>query len=131
MSHLHARSQHPGQEPQGALAGVPRRRGAGLERVRGRRDAEKPLGGYYQRRQVVQAAQLGTRPGRGVEMRSSATGQTMVLACLLVAALAESGCQRAAAPSLPTIPTKSGIDMVLIPAGSFAMGSRQGREDEG
>src|SRR5947199_8006320 len=64
-------------------------------------------------------------------MRSSATGQTTVLACLLVAALAESGCQRAAAPSLPTIPTKSGIDMVAIPAGSFLMGSRQGREDEG
>jgi formylglycine-generating enzyme required for sulfatase activity len=31
----------------------------------------------------------------------------------------------------PTIPTKSGIEMVLIPAGSFDMGSRHGRDDEG
>jgi formylglycine-generating enzyme required for sulfatase activity len=32
--------------------------------------------------------------------------------------------------SLPTITTKSGIEMVLIPAGTFQMGSRSSKEDE-
>jgi formylglycine-generating enzyme required for sulfatase activity len=43
------------------------------------------------------------------------------------------GCARAgapAAPAPPVIKTKSGVEMVLIPAGSFAMGSRHGRDDE-
>jgi formylglycine-generating enzyme required for sulfatase activity len=31
---------------------------------------------------------------------------------------------------LPTVKTKTGVEMVLIPAGSFEMGSRHGREDE-
>jgi formylglycine-generating enzyme required for sulfatase activity len=48
--------------------------------------------------------------------------------------LAFCGCQKPA-PSVadlpPTITTKGGLEMVLIPAGSFQMGSRQsGREDE-
>jgi sulfatase modifying factor 1 len=39
------------------------------------------------------------------------------------------GCQRAG-PTIATITTKSGIEMVLIPAGSFEMGSKHGREEE-
>lgn len=61
--------------------------------------------------------------------------RTMGLAgCLLFAALAPLGCQRAdgpeAAGTLPIITTKSGIEMVLIPAGSFEMGSQRGPEEE-
>jgi formylglycine-generating enzyme required for sulfatase activity len=45
------------------------------------------------------------------------------------------GCQSGSSPTVvqtqPTITTKSGVEMVLIPAGSFDMGSRHGREDEG
>jgi formylglycine-generating enzyme required for sulfatase activity len=33
-------------------------------------------------------------------------------------------------PAPPTITTKSSVAMVLVPAGSFEMGSRQGREEE-
>jgi formylglycine-generating enzyme required for sulfatase activity len=44
------------------------------------------------------------------------------------------GCQRAGAPEAaggqPTVTTESGVEMVLIPAGSFEMGSRHGREEE-
>jgi formylglycine-generating enzyme required for sulfatase activity len=50
-------------------------------------------------------------------------------------ALAALGCGHgddAAAPAttLPTVTTKSGAEMVLVPAGSFEMGSMGGREDE-
>jgi formylglycine-generating enzyme required for sulfatase activity len=48
--------------------------------------------------------------------------------------LALLGCQNGTPPSTtqapPTITTQSGIEMVLVPAGSFMMGSRAGREDE-
>src|SRR5262245_8040267 len=43
------------------------------------------------------------------------------------------GCQRsgpAAAQVIPTVTTKGGVEMVLIPAGSFEMGNRRGKEDE-
>jgi formylglycine-generating enzyme required for sulfatase activity len=54
--------------------------------------------------------------------------------CLILVALALSGCQRAdgpeAAAPLPIITTKSGIEMILIPAGSFDMGSQHGPEEE-
>jgi formylglycine-generating enzyme len=43
--------------------------------------------------------------------------------------LAGLGCQKAG-PTMATITTKSGIEMVLIPAGSFEMGSKHGREEE-
>ena len=43
----------------------------------------------------------------------------LVLACL--------GCN---SPAVNTVATKSGIDMVVIPAGSFEMGSKSGRPDE-
>jgi formylglycine-generating enzyme required for sulfatase activity len=54
---------------------------------------------------------------------------------VLLAGLAAGGCQRnAAVPAAeqapPTITTKSGIEMVVIPAGFFEMGSRTGKEDE-
>jgi formylglycine-generating enzyme required for sulfatase activity len=57
-----------------------------------------------------------------------------LLVGLLLAAFAPSGCQRAATSpavtALPAITTKSGVEMVLIPAGSFEMGSHRGREEE-
>jgi len=54
--------------------------------------------------------------------------------CLTLAALAPLSCQRAGAPQgvgePPAITSASGVESVLIPAGSFEMGSRQGREEE-
>jgi formylglycine-generating enzyme required for sulfatase activity len=51
-----------------------------------------------------------------------------------LAALAPASCQRASLPppvtEQPTITTASGAELVLIPAGSFEMGSRQGKSDE-
>ncbi len=57
------------------------------------------------------------------------------LACFILASLASPGCgSSGTSPAnvrmLPTITTKSGIEMVVIPAGSFEMGNRKGREDE-
>jgi formylglycine-generating enzyme required for sulfatase activity len=54
---------------------------------------------------------------------------------LLGATLAGPGCGKGGEaptgdPAPPTVTTKSGVEMVLIPAGSFEMGSRHGREDE-
>ena len=57
-----------------------------------------------------------------------------LVVCLILAALALLGCQRAYGPEAvgtqPIITTKSGIEMVLIPAGSFEMGSHHGPEEE-
>ena len=54
--------------------------------------------------------------------------------CLVLAALAPSGCQKPGAPQapsgLPTITTQDGGELVRIPAGFFEMGSRYGREEE-
>jgi formylglycine-generating enzyme required for sulfatase activity len=51
-----------------------------------------------------------------------------------VLALAPLCCNRAGAPpaaaALPAITSKSGVELVLVPAGSFEMGSRNGRDDE-
>lgn len=60
------------------------------------------------------------------------TGQLMVWSCLLVAPLAFLGCNGSTddAKPLPTITTKTGVEMVVIPAGSFRMGSEHGREEE-
>ena len=54
---------------------------------------------------------------------------------LVLAILLSSGCQKAGTARLnanppPTIATKGGVEMVLIPAGSFEMGSKHGREEE-
>ena len=54
---------------------------------------------------------------------------------LLLIGLAILGCGQSGdsppdVPSQPTVTTKSGVEMVLIPAGSFEMGSRHGREEE-
>ena len=62
---VHPRAEVQGQEPEGSAAGVPRRRGAGLERVRGGCEEEEPLGRDHQRRQIVQAAELGRWPQEG------------------------------------------------------------------
>jgi len=55
--------------------------------------------------------------------------------CLILAAFVPLSCRPASAPAkivsaLPAPTTKSGIEMVLIPAGSFTMGSRSGRKHE-
>jgi len=47
------------------------------------------------------------------------------LACLSC----EKSGQQSAADAPPTITTKGGVEMVLIPAGSFEMGSQSGKED--
>src|SRR5262249_10457445 len=65
---LHTRPQVQGQEPQGAAAGVSRRRSPWLERVRGRCEPEEPLGRHHQRRQIVQTTELGGSERRGLEM---------------------------------------------------------------
>ena len=54
-----------GKNLKGLLPEFPGRRGAGLERLRGRRQAEEPLGRDHHRRQVVQAAELGRRCKEG------------------------------------------------------------------
>ena len=44
-----------------------------------------------------------------------------------------SGCQKPSGvnPAMPpTVTTKSGVEMILIPAGSFQMGNARGQEDE-
>ena len=53
--------------------------------------------------------------------------------CVLVLALL-TGCRRQGGPTTSTVPqvmtTKSGIEMVLVPAGTFDMGSDKGTADE-
>ena len=52
---------------------------------------------------------------------------------LLICALLPAGCHKQEAappPAVKTITTSTGIEMVLIPAGSFMMGSNSGDEDE-
>jgi formylglycine-generating enzyme required for sulfatase activity len=68
-------------------------------------------------------------------MMPSATGRRTLLVCLLLALPECLGCNKGGTTStdgqaLPTFTTKSGIEMVVIPAGSFEMGSRHGRQDE-
>jgi formylglycine-generating enzyme required for sulfatase activity len=66
-------------------------------------------------------------------MRWTKTGWLTVLACLLGAILALLGCNGASdeAKMPPTITTKSGVEMIVIPAGTFRMGSDHGRPEEG
>jgi formylglycine-generating enzyme required for sulfatase activity len=49
---------------------------------------------------------------------------------LAVLGCGQNGSSPEAVQGPPIITTKSGVEMVLIPAGSFTMGSRHGREDE-
>lgn len=68
-------------------------------------------------------------------MRWDKTGRVVAQCGILLATLATLACEKAgpsqsAGEALPTITTKSGIKMVVIPAGSFEMGSRRGREEE-
>jgi formylglycine-generating enzyme required for sulfatase activity len=69
-------------------------------------------------------------------MKARKTARAAALgACILVTTLAASGCRPSGtspdvAQAPPTTVTKSGVKMVLIPAGSFQMGSRHGPEDE-
>jgi formylglycine-generating enzyme required for sulfatase activity len=59
---------------------------------------------------------------------------TRLAVSLALAALAPPSCQRGSAPAVATAPpvitTRSGVESVLIPAGSFSMGSRHGRDEE-
>lgn len=53
--------------------------------------------------------------------------------CLVLTPLAVLGCNGGSteeAKTLPTIKTKSGVEMVVVPAGSFEMGSKHDREEE-
>jgi formylglycine-generating enzyme required for sulfatase activity len=45
--------------------------------------------------------------------------------------VASAGCQKVESPEQPAFKTKGGVEMVLIPAGSFQMGSRHGNKEEG
>jgi formylglycine-generating enzyme required for sulfatase activity len=60
------------------------------------------------------------------------TRRLTIGACLLLMPLAVWGCADPArdAKAPPTITTKSGVEMVLIPAGLFEMGSKHGRDEE-
>jgi formylglycine-generating enzyme required for sulfatase activity len=60
-------------------------------------------------------------------------GQMMAGFCALLAAVMVVGCNGGSseeAKPLPTVTTKSGVGMVVIPAGSFQMGNDRGREEE-
>ncbi len=55
--------------------------------------------------------------------------------CLILAPLVATGCNKGGnahqvATAPPVITTKSGLEMVVIPAGSFEMGSRSGADEE-
>ena len=68
-------------------------------------------------------------------MMAREPGSRTILACFILASLGSPGCGNSGtSPAnvrmLPTTTTKSGIEMVVIPAGSFEMGNRKGREDE-
>lgn len=52
------------------------------------------------------------------------------LCLLLLAGCGESDAPQAPAPAIKAIATKSGIEMVLIPAGEFVMGDEAGADDE-
>ncbi len=60
------------------------------------------------------------------------TGRMVAWACIVAAPLVLLGCNTASedAKRPPSITTKSGVEMVLIPAGTFDMGSDHGREEE-
>src|SRR5437867_27855 len=64
---------------------------------------------------------------------ATSSGARVWCACALLAGLgcgnANPGSKAIQAP-LPTVATKSGVEMVQIPAGFFEMGSRRSREDE-
>src|SRR5437773_2502404 len=91
------------------------------------------MGCHHDRRQIVQAAELGRHQGEDGAMTGPRAKQRMasVGSLLLLIGL---GCERASPPQatgeLPTVTTHGGVEMVLIPAGSFEMGSRRGKEDE-
>src|SRR5262245_53369084 len=64
-------------------------------------------------------------------MRSRKIGSAI---CFTLVVLVPVGCQRASVPEAgstqPIITTKSGVEMVLIPAGFVEMGSRHGQVEE-
>jgi formylglycine-generating enzyme required for sulfatase activity len=67
-------------------------------------------------------------------MMSKNASRWIVPVSVLLTLLAVSGCSKeapapAGASTLPIIKTKSGIEMVLVPAGSFEMGSRRGSDE--
>ena len=131
IPHLHARPQVQGQEPEGPGAGVSRSRGARLERVRGRRAKKGTAGSRSPRRQVVQAAELGRGQGGGGEMSRGKMRWPSVSHSRPCAAVWRTlGAVAWRPPNAGSSPrrsqTKSGVEMVLIPAGSFEMGSRHG-----
>ena len=108
--------------------------GRRMEHLRRRRLEDGPLDGDHQRRQVQQAAFLGSLAGEEAVSVSFANCRFQVALAVLGGLLAVS-CENAAkdgpAPAAPeVVVTKSGIEMVVIPAGRFQMGSDSGKEDE-
>jgi len=65
-------------------------------------------------------------------MQATRLGWKAIVPWAMFAPLALSGlcCNKPGPEMPPTITTKGGIEMVLIPAGSFKMGSRHGKGDE-
>lgn len=63
--------------------------------------------------------------------RISDFGFRLSLLALLAAVGCGGGDSAGGGHSLPAITTKSGIEMVVIPAGAFDMGSKHGRDEEG
>jgi formylglycine-generating enzyme required for sulfatase activity len=65
---------------------------------------------------------------------SAKTLNKKLTVCAALAALVPLSCQQRAAPQArsepPTIKSASGVELVSIPAGSFAMGARSGRDEE-
>ena len=90
------------------------------------------------RRQVVQAAELGHGQGGGGEMMIAGTNAvrhvlpsiSSRLRCRALGLSEGRALRRHAGGDCRRSRPKSGVEMVLIPAGSFEMGSRHGREEE-
>ena len=146
-----ARPPAQGQEHQGAAGRVPRRQRPRLERLRRRCQETQSLGRHHHRRQIVQAAVLGCRRSRAARSARE-EGMTTPLwhdaprrvgpfsprriVFFMLLALVVAGCggggngEEGKGNGSDKVPDDDKIDMVLIPAGHFNMGSRTGQDDE-
>jgi formylglycine-generating enzyme required for sulfatase activity len=85
------------------------------------------------RPQITSVSRDAQRSAAAKALRCASRLTWEIVIAVALAALASLGCQRQGAPEAagtqPITTTKSGIEMVLIPAGSFEMGSQQGPEE--
>jgi len=70
-----------------------------------------------------------------VKLVKSPRSPAWILAAIVCASCLCASCEKAGGPGpgagpLPAVTTKSGVEMVLIPAGELRMGSSRGKEDE-